>query len=364
VSGTSGSSGTSGAAGANGSSGTSGSSGATGAAGAKGTSGSSGNSCGSPFLTGQGNNACPDGYAHSITNSDWSVIMSGYENCITSNCTTADSNNNFIAGGTLNIIAFDQTGAVVGEVGYSSCNFIGGGNTNKICARQNQTGNIGFSFDNAVVGGLQNHICAFNTGGQTVGTIASSFIGGGFQNRICVNTRGDYGSCNAILGSKSNYIEGNEFTVIGGNNISVSGSYTQQAHFNAISKVTNNFKISHPDPTKCSTHFLTHSTMETPTAGDNIYRYEVETVSCKASFELPSYYKFLNENDQVWITPKDHHGKAWACVTNDQTKVCVNSDTDGKYYVLVIGTRKDECAIGSWQGVERYKIPTHIVDYK
>jgi len=291
--------------------------------------------------------------------------MSGYENTITSNCASAASVSNFIAGGTLNLIRVAMSAGATGELGFVCSNFIGGGNTNLICVNQN-SGTTSWASRNAIVGGLQNHICSFNSAGKGTcfGRVEASFIGGGFQNRIYPNTRGDYGSCNGILGSKSNYLAGYEFTVIGGNNISLSNTYSQQAHFNAISKVTNNFKISHPDPTKCSTHFLTHSTMETPTAGDNIYRYEVETVSCQASFELPSYYKFLNENDQVWITPKDHHGKAWACVTNDQTKVCVNSDTDGKYYVLVIGTRKDECAIGSWQGVERYKIPTHIVDYK
>ena len=44
-----------------------------------------------------------------------------------------------------------------------------------------------------------------------------------------------------------------------------------------LTKTTGSFKIDHPDPEKINTHNLYHSFVESPTAGDNLYRYRVTT---------------------------------------------------------------------------------------
>ena len=121
----------------------------------------------------------------------------------------------------------------------------------------------------------------------------------------------------------------------------------------ALSKGSGTFKIKHPDPEKNETQYLHHSFVESPTAGDNIYRWQVEVVDGTAEIELPDYYKFLNENDQVWITPVKHFGQAYGEVNEEQTHLTVTANADGIYNVLCIGTRKDEVAVKAWRGVER-----------
>jgi hypothetical protein len=108
-----------------------------------------------------------------------------------------------------------------------------------------------------------------------------------------------------------------------------------------MSKTSGTFRINHPDPTKTATKYLQHSLVESPTRGDNIYRYVVCAVGCAASLQLPSYYKFLNENDQVWVTPKSHFGAGYGVVDATQSCVTFTTNADGEYNVLIIGTRKD-----------------------
>jgi hypothetical protein len=152
-----------------------------------------------------------------------------------------------------------------------------------------------------------------------------------------------------------------DYTQVIGSNVQTGTAYVSCAYY--ISKDAGSFRINHPDPAKTNTHLLYHSFVESPTAGDNIYRYEIQTCNGQASLELPSYYKFLNKNDQVWVTPVNHFGNAYGVI--DQTQSCVSfcSDTDGKYMALIIGTRKDKQAQGYWNGVERIKnTMTHSTD--
>jgi hypothetical protein len=131
-----------------------------------------------------------------------------------------------------------------------------------------------------------------------------------------------------------------------GRTLCVNGSFA------ATSK---NFAIPHPSPTKTETHVLYHSAVESPTAGDNLYRFEVEVENGQATIDLPDYYKHLNENDQVWVNAKDHFGRAYGVVNQEQTTLTVFADTDGKYNILLIGTRKDKAAVNAWKGTERLK---------
>lgn len=122
--------------------------------------------------------------------------------------------------------------------------------------------------------------------------------------------------------------------------------------FGNITKGSGSFSISHPDPNKTKTHKLIHNFVESPTAGDNIYRYEVEVKDGIAEIQLPDYYKYLNSNSQIWITPKNGFGVAYGNIDEDMTKIIINANLDITYNVLVIGTRKDEIAKKYWKGVE------------
>jgi hypothetical protein len=186
-----------------------------------------------------------------------------------------------------------------------------------------------------VVGGLAN-------------TAAGSFatIWGGYANCICSS------SWSVILGGRNATATTNRVT-IGGSYLT--GSTYGYAEFNAIDKFGGSFSITHPDPSKEANWQLWHSFVEAPTAGDNIYRYDITTCNCAASLKLPDYYKFLNKNDQVWVTPKNHFGNAYGIVNNEQTCINFTSDADGEYIVLLMGTRKDKWAQYAWNGVERYK---------
>jgi len=120
-----------------------------------------------------------------------------------------------------------------------------------------------------------------------------------------------------------------------------------------LSKASGSFKIPHPDPIKAEAgKFLKHSFVESPTAGDNIYRFNITAKNCSASIELPDYYSLLNANDQVWVSPICHFGSAYGFVNTDQTSINICSNSDGEYNVLLIGTRKDKLALDSWNGTE------------
>jgi hypothetical protein len=172
---------------------------------------------------------------------------------------------------------------------------------------------------------------------------------------------------NTIAGGKGNTISSCYGSILGGcnncnnqprANIIGSGLTTSAActtYTNALSKASGTFRISHPDPSKTASKYLQHSFVESPTRGDNIYRYTITTLNCAASVELPDYYKFLNENDQVWISPKNHFGSAYGIVNSCQSCVGITSNCDGEYNVLVIGTRKDIDAKNGWLGVEIWK---------
>ena len=117
-------------------------------------------------------------------------------------------------------------------------------------------------------------------------------------------------------------------------------------------KGSGSFNIVHPSPEKCKTHRLHHSFVESPTRGDNLYRWSIETKSCSYSLRLPSYFKYLNENTTVKISPANHFGKAYGEISEDGNILNICSDSDGRYNVLAIGTRCDELALSGWHGVE------------
>lgn len=118
-----------------------------------------------------------------------------------------------------------------------------------------------------------------------------------------------------------------------------------------LTKTSGSFDIPHPDPEKRDMR-LRHYFVESPTAGDNIYRFRVNVVKGFGNIDLPGYFHHLNDNAQVWVNGPGH-GRAAV----RSTTVEVEAEDDGVYDILVIGTRKDEGALKPWNkyGVEYNK---------
>jgi len=202
------------------------------------------------------------------------------------------------------------------------------------------------------VGGQTSTSCAINGGCNiAIGPYAGQCVKGASNNNIYIGQR----SGPTVFGAETYkfYLgqgSGNHLMCgclnASGRTLCVNGT---------LSKTAGSFAIPHPNPTKTQACELWHSFVESPTAGDNLYRFEVEVENGQATIELPEYYKHLNENDQVWVNAKDHFGRAYGVVNQEQTTLTVFADTDGIYNILLIGTRKDKDAVNAWKGTERLK---------
>ncbi len=110
----------------------------------------------------------------------------------------------------------------------------------------------------------------------------------------------------------------------------------------SISKNSGSFDILHPDPDKAQEGWhLRHSFVESPTRGDNIYRWKVDVEDGSSVIELPDYFSHLNEDIQVWVYPVGHLGNAYGDANDELTEITVTADSDGSYNILAVGTRKD-----------------------
>lgn len=113
----------------------------------------------------------------------------------------------------------------------------------------------------------------------------------------------------------------------------------------SLSKTSGSFDIAHPDPAFRETHRLRHCFVEAPTRGENIYRFEVDAkAGGTMNIPLPGYWRHLNENPQVWVSPAGHFGRAYCSVTTDATALALTCEAAGRYNVLLIATRCDEDA--------------------
>lgn len=109
--------------------------------------------------------------------------------------------------------------------------------------------------------------------------------------------------------------------------------------------------IDHPDCKKKAAGFkLKHCFVESPTRGDNLYRYTVVTQDLLANIELPSYFRFLNENAQAWVSAVDVLGIGRCTVSQDLCNAHVHVSVDGTYNILIIGTRSDDLARNHFEG--------------
>ena len=200
---------------------------------------------------------------------------------------------------------------------------------------------LGDATQACIDGNANNIVIGYYAGNRVCGD-GNIFIGCGINNCSTHTSLSErfhlgYGSGNCLLVGCLNS---------GGRTLGICGT---------LSKTAGSFQISHPNPAKTQTCELWHSFVESPTAGDNLYRFKVEVENGQTTIDLPDYYKHLNENDQVWVNAKNHFGRAYGVVNQEQTTLTVFADTDGEYNVLLIGTRKDEAAVKAWKGTERLK---------
>ncbi|HMV81413.1 MAG TPA: hypothetical protein PKA14_26035, partial [Leptospiraceae bacterium] len=114
----------------------------------------------------------------------------------------------------------------------------------------------------------------------------------------------------------------------------------------ALSKGSGTFDIAHPDPSMPKNSRLRHSFVESPTAGDNIYRWQIKVTRENGKFfiRLPKYWTHLNTNPMVWVSSADQPAVSFGYVDMKQEKVIVQADRTGTYNVLLLGTRKDSLA--------------------
>jgi hypothetical protein len=302
------------------------------------------------------------------------VIGGGSCNCIIGH--TPGFNQNTISGGERNLIEVNS-GSISGSSNGS--NFIAGGVRN--CVKVQASCSDLWKGYNAIVGGSFNRICDDKIADKT----SRNFIGGGNSNQITGSKQ------SAIIGSVSSVIRNSSgATILGGCSVSVVASgvngkanYVIAAHRNftidpspctfytcniiaagALTKGTGTFKIDHPNPKLSATHDLYHSFVESPTAGDNIYRFTVTTVNNEAEIILPEYYRYLNKDSQLWVSADGHFGKAFGLVNISTTKIKITSNEDGKYNIMLVGTRKDIEATKAWKGAVHKKTETEKLNYK
>lgn len=126
-----------------------------------------------------------------------------------------------------------------------------------------------------------------------------------------------------------------------------------KGEFEEIEASTKNFVIHHPEPGK-EEYYLRHGAVESPSPGEGLYRYTVKVGDSKeAKVDLPSYFKYLIKDPDVWVNPRGHFGVGHAEIEGNELTLYCNAP--GEYKVLIIGTRKDP-ATEDWPGVEQHYI--------
>ena len=324
------------------------------------------NSCGS-IIGGIGSSSTANattigGGNNNSTTANFSTIGGGCCNTSSGCFSTIGGGQNNTSSGTYSIVGGGQF-----NTNTNSYSTIGGGRYNTNTGTHSTIGggrnNTNCGDDVTIGGGRSNYVSSAYNNYSTIGggltncvldNSCFSFIGGGRNNTI---TTSSY--CSGILGGGYNTINSHTNSFIIGCGITTTTSnysfMNNLCVFGNVTKGGGSFKISHPNPDKNKTHYLIHSFVESPTAGDNIYRYEVESINGVAEITLPDYFSYLNENIQVWVSGKNNFGNGYGEVSNDLKKINIHTSIDGIYNVLVIGTRKDDHAKKYWKGTEEEK---------
>ena len=164
----------------------------------------------------------------------------------------------------------------------------------------------------------------------------------------------------AVLGTTDYFVIENSGKTIVKNNLFVGTNCTITG---TLSKGAGTFLIPHPDPAKKDSFKLRHSFVESPTAGDNIYRFSITASSSDeiVNIPLPSYYQYLNENTQIWVSPFEHYGSGWGEISNDLTQLHIHCEKKGAYNILCIGTRKDKIAKDFWDDLGGVEVKAELL---
>jgi hypothetical protein len=218
--------------------------------------------------------------------------------------------------------------------------------------------NAAVPYYNVDLVGIANNWCCAPGKGTSIASSNMTFGGRYFVSiGNCLGTIGTSSTCYnyAVMVASYNSTIGNldKTSMFGLQNCTATAA--NSTYFDGVLKTIGSFQIPHPDPEKTNTHILVHNFVEAPTVGDNIYRYKVTTQNCQAVIELPSYYKFLNKNTIIKVSPANNLGTGYAVLDNTSSFITFTSNCDGDYNILLIGTRIDNDAWRSWCGVEPYQ---------
>ena len=210
-------------------------------------------------------------------------------------------------------------------------------------SNKDMAGSIAFGGINEQSGVKQNTIYA-RMGGRRLGNLYGGFV---FQ-----TMRND--------GSDSGNLQIDMVIQDGKVGINTS-SPTDELHVNGNLKVSGtllkgsgSFDIPHPNPQKKNTHRLRHYFVETPSAGGNIYKYQINCTKGVNTIDLPDYFEFLNKDGFVWVNPYKHFGRGWGDVVYEGKKLKIYVEKSGFYNVMVFADRKDALAIKNFNkyGIE------------
>lgn len=115
----------------------------------------------------------------------------------------------------------------------------------------------------------------------------------------------------------------------------------------SITKTAGSFII--PDPTR-QDYNIKHCFVESPTAGDTLYRWLFSTINQRFDYKLPSWFNDLNTDPQVWVQPQEFYQQGRGYVQGNV--LSIETTADGLFEVLCVATRKDNGAVDFFKGVE------------
>ena len=115
----------------------------------------------------------------------------------------------------------------------------------------------------------------------------------------------------------------------------------------SITKTAGSFII--PDPSRQG-YSIKHCFVESPTAGDTLYRWLFSTVNQRFDYTLPSWFNHLNTDPQVWVQPHEFYQQGRGYVHSNV--LSIETTADGLFEVLCVATRKDNGAVDFFKGVE------------
>ena len=115
----------------------------------------------------------------------------------------------------------------------------------------------------------------------------------------------------------------------------------------SITKTAGSFVI--PDPTRQG-YSIKHCFVESPTAGDTLYRWLFSTVSCRFDYKLPSWFNDLNTDPQIWVQPQEFYQQGRGYVRG--STLSIETTADGIFEVLCVATRKDKGAVDFFKDTE------------